>query len=143
MTEKLNLRGDERVLEIGTGSGYQAAVLAEIVDSVFTIEIVTGLARSAEKMFNELGYENIFVKAGDGYEGWQEHAPYDAVIITAAPPRIPEPLIDQLKDGGKLIAPVGDYFQELVLITKDKEKIRKKSLIPVRFVPMTGKIQKR
>ncbi len=139
MTESLNLKGHENVLEIGTGSGYQAAVLAEIVDSVFTIEIVPPLGRRAEKVLDELGYENICVRIGDGYQGWPEHAPFDAIVVTAAPAEIPQPLIDQLKPGGRMIIPVGDYYQELVLITKKQDgTISKKSVLPVRFVPMTG-----
>jgi len=141
MTEQLNLKKTDKVLEIGTGSGYQAAVLAEIADSVFTIEIVDVLAKRAEKTLTELGYKNVYVKSGDGYAGWGEHAPFDAIIITAAPPKIPQPLIDQLKIGGRLIAPVGKIFQELVLLKKTEKGIKKNKLLPVRFVPMTGKIQ--
>jgi len=142
MTESLQLKKNEKVLEIGTGSGYQAAVLGEIVDSVYTIEIVEPLLKSAEKKLDKLGYKNIFCKVGDGYLGWPEASPFDAIIITAAPPRIPEPLIDQLKEGGRMILPVGEWYQELVLITKKNGKISKKKLLPVRFVPMTGEIQK-
>ncbi|MBN2103730.1 protein-L-isoaspartate(D-aspartate) O-methyltransferase [bacterium] len=141
MTEALHLKKEDKVLEIGTGSGYQAAVLAEIADSVYTIEIVEPLAKSAQKKLDKLGYKNIFCKAGDGYLGWPEAAPFDAIIITAAPPRIPTPLIEQLKEGGRMILPVGEWYQELVLITKRDGKITKKKLLPVRFVPMTGEIQ--
>lgn len=143
MTEQLNLKGDERVLEIGTGSGYQAAILAEIVKEVYSIEIIETLSKRAEKLLSELGYKNIKLKCGDGYFGWKEYAPFDAIIITAAPPKIPEPLIEQLKVGGRLIAPVGDTYQELVLITKTEKGIIKESLIPVVFVPMRGEIEKR
>lgn len=142
MTEQLALKGEEKVLEIGTGSGYQAAVLAEIVKEVYTIEIIETLSKRAEKILTELGYKNIKFKVGDGYFGWEEFAPFDAIIITAAPPRIPQPLIDQLKIGGRLIAPVGDTFQELLLIKKTEKGIIKESLIPVVFVPMRGEIEK-
>ncbi len=140
MTEYLRLGEEDIVLEIGTGSGYQAAVLAEIVDTVYTIEIVDVLARRAEKTLERLGYENVLVKRGDGYAGWPEHAPYDAIIITAAPTKIPEPLMEQLKIGGFMILPLGDYSQELVLIEKNIKGFEQKTLLPVRFVPMTGEI---
>ncbi len=140
MTEYLRLEETDKVLEIGTGSGYQAAVLAEIVDSVYTIEIVDVLAESAEKTLDRLGYDNVLVKRGDGYAGWPEHAPFDAIIITAAPTKIPEPLKEQLKVGGSMILPLGDYSQELVLIEKNVKGYDQKSLLPVRFVPMTGEI---
>lgn len=141
MTEKLNLLPENKVLEIGTGSGYQAAVLAEMVDSVFTIEIVDVLAQRARKKLETMGYQNIFVKSGDGYKGWPENAPFDAIIITAAPTIIPEPLVEQLKTGGRLILPLGDYSQDLVLITKQETGISEQRLLPVRFVPMTGEIE--
>jgi protein-L-isoaspartate(D-aspartate) O-methyltransferase len=140
MTEYLRLEENDKVLEIGTGSGYQAAVLAEIVDSVYTIEIVDVLAESAEKTLERLGYDNVLVKRGDGYAGWPEHAPFDAIIITAAPTKIPEPLKEQLKVNGSMILPLGDYSQELVLIEKNIKGYDQKSLLPVRFVPMTGEI---
>jgi len=140
MTEYLGLEGNDKVLEIGTGSGYQAAVLAEIVDTVYTIEIVDVLAESAEKTLERLGYDNVLVKRGDGYAGWPEHAPFDAIIITAAPTKIPQPLKQQLKMGGFMILPLGDYSQELVLIEKNQKGFEQKSLLPVRFVPMTGEI---
>jgi protein-L-isoaspartate(D-aspartate) O-methyltransferase len=142
MTEALKLNGNEKVLEIGTGSGYQAAVLAEIVDRVYTIEIVESLGIQARGRLQKMGYKNIQCRIGDGYIGWPEEAPFDAVIVTAAPPEIPQPLIDQLKDGGRMIAPVGSWYQELIRITKKGNNIRKERLIPVRFVPMTGKAQK-
>jgi protein-L-isoaspartate(D-aspartate) O-methyltransferase len=141
MTEYLRLGNEDKVLEIGTGSGYQAAVLAEIVDTVYTIEIVDVLAKNAQRNLERLGYENVLVKRGDGYAGWPEHAPYDAIIITAAPTKIPEPLLEQLKVGGFMILPLGDYSQELVLIEKNSmTDFEQKTLLPVRFVPMTGEI---
>lgn len=140
MTEYLCLGEEDIVLEIGTGSGYQAAVLAEIADTVYTIEIVDVLAKRAEKTLKRLGYENVLVKRGDGYAGWPEHAPYDAIIITAAPTKIPQPLLNQLKIGGFMILPLGDYSQELVLIEKNIKGFEQKTLLPVRFVPMTGEI---
>ena len=146
MTEALKLGPDSRVLEIGTGSGYQAAVCAEIAQEVYTIEIVKGLAERAEKLLKELGYKNVFVKAGDGYFGWPEKAPFDAIIGTAAAERIPEPLIEQLKPGGRMILPfeTDSGFQYLVLVTKDeKGELHKKNVMPVRFVPMTGEVQKK
>ncbi|MEA3226851.1 MAG: protein-L-isoaspartate(D-aspartate) O-methyltransferase [Planctomycetota bacterium] len=145
MTEALQLNHDSRVLEIGTGSGYQAAVCAEIAQKVYTIEIVEELAMIAAKRLKDLGYPNVFVKAGDGYFGWPEHGPFDAIIGTAAAGRVPEPLIEQLKPGGRMILPEGSPhgFQYLVLITKDKDgKLHRKNVMPVRFVPMTGEVQK-
>ncbi|MCK5146003.1 protein-L-isoaspartate(D-aspartate) O-methyltransferase [bacterium] len=143
MTEKLQLKANERVLEIGTGSGYQAAILSKIVAEVYTIEIVNPLVPKAKLLFEKLQYNNIFVKAGDGLKGWPDKAPFDAIIITAAPPRILEELLDQLKDGGRMILPVGeDDYQELMLVEKNMGQIERKRLIPVRFVKMTGEIQK-
>jgi protein-L-isoaspartate(D-aspartate) O-methyltransferase len=141
MTELLGLKGGEKVLEIGTGSGYQAAVLAEIVEHVYTIEIICSLAETAEKRLREMEYENVTVRCGDGYQGWEEHAPFDGVIVTAAPDHIPQPLVDQLKVGAKLVIPVGDVFQELMVITKTETGIQKMNAIPVRFVPMTGEAE--
>ncbi len=145
MTDALKLRPDSKVLEIGTGSGYQAAVCAEIAREVYTIEIVEGLAKTAKERLKKLGYKNVFVKAGDGFFGWPDKGPFDAIIGTAAAKRIPKPLIEQLKPGGRMIIPTGSPygFQYLELITKDKEgKIRKIRVMPVRFVPMTGEVQK-
>lgn len=140
MTEVLDLDSTKKVLEIGTGSGYQAAVLAEICDSVYTIEIIDILVKRAEKLLSIMGYTNIKVKIGDGYQGWKEYVPFDAIIVTCAPLQIPQPLKDQLIEGGKMVIPVGMRFaQELVLLTKIKGKIRKTSIIPVRFVPMIRK----
>jgi protein-L-isoaspartate(D-aspartate) O-methyltransferase len=145
MTEALKLDPNLIVLEIGTGSGYQAAVCAEICREVYTIEIVEELAKTAKKRLKELGYPNVFAKAGDGFFGWPEHAPFDAIIGTAAAGRVPEALIEQLKTGGRMILPVEDRlgFQHLILITKDKQgKLQKRNVMPVRFVPMTGEVQK-
>jgi len=138
MTELLNLKGDEKVLEIGTGSGYQAAILGELADTVYTIEIVKPLAKRADSLLAAMGYENITVKHGDGYIGWEEHAPFDGIIITCAPPKVPQPLIDQLADGGRMVVPVGTFWQELLLIEKKDGELRETSVLPVRFVPMTG-----
>ena len=138
MTELLELKGDEKVLEIGTGSGYQAAILAELAKEVYTIEIIESLAFMANNRLLELGYQNIKVKAGDGYLGWPEVAPFDALIVTAAPDHIPKPLIDQLKEGGRMVVPVGSYTQELKKIIKRYGKIETTDIIPVIFVPMTG-----
>lgn len=143
MTELLGLKGGEKVLEIGTGSGYQAAVLAEIVDQVYTIEIICSLAETAEKRLKQMGYNNVTVRCADGYQGWEEHAPFDGIIVTAAPDHIPQPLVDQLKVGAKLVIPVGDVFQELMVITKTETGIKKMNAIPVRFVPMTGEAERR
>ena len=145
MTEALNLDPNDKVLEIGTGSGYQAAVCAEIAQEVYTIEILEELAKSAAKKLKELGYRNVFVRAGDGYLGWPEKAPFDAIIGTAAAGRVPPPLIEQLKPGGRMILPVeGRFgFQYLVLITKDnKGNLHRTNVMPVQFVPMTGQVEK-
>jgi protein-L-isoaspartate(D-aspartate) O-methyltransferase len=141
MTEQLELGKEDKVLEIGTGSGYQAAVLAEIVDSVYTIEIIDVLAKRARENLERLGYKNVFVKSGDGYAGWPEEQPFDVIIVTAAPERVPQPLVDQLKVGGRMILPLGNISQELVLIEKTEDGYTKRSLLPVRFVPMTGEIE--
>jgi protein-L-isoaspartate(D-aspartate) O-methyltransferase len=138
MTELLELKGDEKVLEIGTGSGYQAAILAELAKEVYTIEIIESLASTAQKRLSELGYQNIKVKAGDGYLGWPEAAPFDAIIVTAAPDHIPKPLVEQLKEGGRMVVPVGSYTQELKKIVKRSGKMETIDVIPVLFVPMTG-----
>ncbi len=145
MTEALMLKPTERVLEIGTGSGYQAAVLAEIASEVFTIEIREKLAEKSEKLLKSLGYKNIKVKHSDGYYGWKEHAPFDAIIITAAANHIPVPLIKQLKEGGRIILPLGSivYSQILTLATKNKGELDVVQMGGVRFVPMVGEVQKR
>ncbi len=141
MTEALHLDGDETVLEVGTGSGYQAAVLAEIASRVYSIEIVAPLARESGALLKDLGYTNVEVRAGDGYQGWPEAAPFDAIIVTAAAPRIPEPLKEQLRDGGRLILPVGDAWQELVVVTRRGDRYEEDRVLPVRFVPMTGEVR--
>lgn len=142
MSELAGVKPGSRVLEIGTGSGYQAAVLAEMGAEVYSVEILEPLARQAAGILERLGYRNVHVRHGDGYLGWPEAAPFDAVLITAAPPRVPEPLKEQLKTGGKLIAPVGVGEQELIVITRTGEKtFDTRPVIPVRFVPMTGKAQ--
>lgn len=137
MTELIAPTRTTRVLEIGTGSGYQAAVLAEICAEVFTIEIIPALAGPASDLLRQLGYKNIRVRTGDGWNGWPEEAPFDAIVVTAAADTIPPPLLDQLKDGGRMIIPVGPVFgaQNLVLVTKHDGKIRSRTLMPVRFVP--------
>jgi len=140
MTEVLELNVYDRVLEIGTGSGYQAAVLSEICDSVYTIELYESLGKRAAGLLDELGCKNVAVKVGDGYEGWEEHSPFDAIIVTCAPKNVPGPLKDQLREGGKMVIPVGElYAQELLLLTKEDDELREKYLIPVRFVPMKSK----
>lgn len=143
MTEKLAPKPTDRVLEIGTGSGYQAAILSGLVAEVYTIEIIAPLAGNAEKVLQRLKYKNIKLRAGDGYQGWPEAAPFDAIIVTCAPEKIPQPLIDQLKDRGRMIIPVGpSYDQRLYLLEKRGQQIQQQAVLPVRFVPMTGKAQK-
>lgn len=141
MTEALGLKGGETVLEVGTGSGYQAAVLALIAAHVYTIEIVEPLAEEAKQRLARLGYGNVQVRAGDGYRGWPEAAPFDAIMVTAAAPRIPEALKEQLKDRGRLILPVGDESQELVVVVRTANRFDERRVLPVRFVPMTGKVR--
>lgn len=141
MTQLLELKGNEKVLEIGTGSGYQAAVLAEIVEEVYTVEIYESLSKKSEKLLTGLGYRNIKFKVGDGYHGWEEHAPYDAIIVTCAPDHVPPPLLQQIKeDGGRIVIPVGGIWmvQTLMKIEKIEGKIKSKGIIGVRFVPMIG-----
>ena len=140
MTELLEVDRADKVLEIGTGSGYQAAILGELSDSVFTIEIIESLADQATKLLDELEYDHIAVRCGDGYVGWEEHAPFDAIIVTCAPPEIPQPLLDQLAEGGRMVIPVGTRWQELTLITNIKGELKRDKIIPVLFVPMTGKV---
>jgi protein-L-isoaspartate(D-aspartate) O-methyltransferase len=139
MTSVIKPKPEDKILEIGTGSGYQAAVLAEIVNEVYTIEIIPALAEQAEKKFQVLNYTNIHTRVGDGYHGWPEEAPFDAIVVTAAPDEIPMPLVDQLKEGGKLVIPVGPKYsvQSLQLVTKKKGKASVTNLFPVRFVPFT------
>ena len=137
MTEQLDPQPTDRVLEVGTGSGYQAAVLAGLVAQVYTIEIIDELARQAAADLKRLSYTNVHVRAGDGYQGWAESAPFDAVIVTCAPERVPQPLIDQLKEGGRLIVPVGPAsHQDLVLLRKRGSKLEQQAVLPVSFVPM-------
>ena len=139
MTEQLRLKPSDRVLEIGTGSGYQAAILAELMSEVYSIEIVEPLAKNAEATLQRLGYENVHVKIGDGYKGWPEAAPFDAIIVTCAPDKVPQPLVDQLKDDGRMVIPVGDRFaQELYLLEKKNGQLKQSATLPVRFVPMAG-----
>ena len=143
MTELLELQPSARVLEIGTGSGYQSAVLGRCASEVYSIEILPELAQGAAARLKELHYDNVTVKAGDGYRGWPEHAPFDGIIVTAAPERIPEPLLEQLASGGRMVIPVGGFFQELKVFHKGAAgKVTEKDIIPVRFVPMTGEVEK-
>jgi protein-L-isoaspartate(D-aspartate) O-methyltransferase len=139
MTELVTPDPDTRVLEIGTGSGYQAAVLAECAASVHTIEIVPELGERSRALLADLGYDNVHVRVGDGFDGWPEEAPFDAIVVTAAPSRIPQPLLDQLAVGGKLVIPVGATRQDLVVVTRTAEGYSRRTVTPVRFVPMTGK----
>ncbi len=139
MTEAAEVAPGEKVLEIGTGSGYQAAVLAELAKQVYTIEIIPELAEGARNLLHDLGYKNVEVKTGNGYEGWHEHAPFDAIVVTAAPDHVPQKLVEQLAVNGKMVIPVGSAFQEMVIITRNKAGVVERRTIPVRFVPMTGK----
>ena len=139
MTEQLRPKPSDRVLEIGTGSGYQAAILAELVSDVYSIEIVEPLAKNAEATLQQLGYKNVHLKIGDGYKGWSDAAPFDAIIVTCAPDKVPQPLIDQLKDGGRMVIPVGNTFaQELYLLEKKNGQLKQSATLPVRFVPMAS-----
>ena len=141
MTDLLNVNADSKVLELGTGSGYQAAILSRLVDQVFSIEIIKELGKQAKRRLAQLGYDNVEVNIGDGYYGWEQHAPFDGIVVTAAASHIPPPLIQQLKPGGKMIIPVGSQFmtQQLLLVTKDQDnQITSEHILPVRFVPVTG-----
>jgi protein-L-isoaspartate(D-aspartate) O-methyltransferase len=143
MTEQCDPKPTDKVLEVGTGSGYQAAVLAELVDKVYTIEIIDDLAKRAAADLKRLGYTNVYVRAGDGYTGWPEAAPFDAIIVTCAPDKVPPPLVEQLKEGGRMVIPVGPVGdQELVLLQKHGDKLERHAELPVRFVPMTRQSQK-
>jgi protein-L-isoaspartate(D-aspartate) O-methyltransferase len=143
MTEQLHPQPTDRVLEIGTGSGYQAAVLSELVKEVYTIEIIEPLARDASTRLARLGYKNAHVKIGDGYKGWPEVAPFDAIIVTCAPDKVPQPLTDQLRDGGRMIIPVGSVGdQQLYLLKKENGELEQRAILPVRFVPMAGEAAK-
>ncbi len=143
MTQTVDPKPGNRALEVGTGSGYQAAVLGELVQEVYTIEIIPVLAERAGKTLSELGYDNVEVRQGDGYQGWPEQAPFDIILITAAPEEIPQPLIDQLAEGGRLVVPVGPQgeIQTLTLVTKEKGEVQRTHITGVRFVPMTGEVQ--
>ena len=143
MSELLEVGPGSKVLEIGTGSGYQAAVLGAMGVEVFSIEIQPRLCEQAAATLQASGYSTVHVRCGDGYAGWPEEAPFDGVIVTAAPERIPEPLLEQLEDGGRLVIPVGSFYQELMVITQKGDELEERSVIPVRFVPMTGEIQRR
>jgi len=142
MTDLMEVKPGDRVLEIGTGSGYQAAVLAELAGTVYTVEIVEPLAREAAGRLKQLGYRNVVAKSGDGYQGWPEHAPFDAIMVTAAPREVPQPLIEQLKPGGRLVVPVGGQAngQDLLLIEKRPDgTVARRNILAVRFVPLTDK----
>ncbi len=143
MNYLIDVQEGERVLEIGTGSGYSAAVLSEMGADVYTIELLEPLATSAVERLEKLGYDNIKVKCGDGFFGWDEYAPFDGIVVTCAPGYIPQPLVDQLDVGGRMVIPVGDLFQELILLTKTAEGVIEDSILPVRFVPMKGEVEKR
>ncbi|MFN3840394.1 MAG: protein-L-isoaspartate(D-aspartate) O-methyltransferase [Cyclobacteriaceae bacterium] len=144
MTEALRVKPADRILEIGTGSGYQAAILAELCSEVYTIELEPVLGKRADSLLRLLNYRNVFVRIGDGYPGWPEAAPFDAIIVTCSPSHIPKPLEDQLKEGGRMIIPVGESsVQELVLVTKENGKLKRQSRLPVLFVPMRDKRGKR
>lgn len=141
MTSLLDLKKGDRVLEVGTGSGYQAAVISRIAREVYSIEIVPSVADQARKRLSALGYNNVEVRVGDGYQGWPAKAPFDAILLSAAPPKIPKPLMDQLRVGGKMVAPVGGFFQDLLVITKTADGVEKRTIIPVRLSPMTGRVR--
>lgn len=141
MTQLLRLTGKEKVLEIGTGSGYQTAILAELADKVYTVEIIEELSMDAQYLLKELGYKNIEFKIGDGYLGWEEFAPYDVIIVTCGPENIPQPLIDQLAEGGRLVIPVGTEFQTLTIVEKVNGKLKKSESIDCKFVPMIRKFR--
>ncbi|HYG63743.1 MAG TPA: protein-L-isoaspartate(D-aspartate) O-methyltransferase [Thermoanaerobaculia bacterium] len=144
MTSLLDVKPGDKVLEIGTGSGYQSAVLSRMGVEVYSIEILEPLGEQARKTLARLGYGNVHLRIGDGYKGWPAEAPFDAILLTAAPPEIPKPLLDQLKRGGKMVVPVGTFFQDLQVLTKHRDgSVEKKSVAAVRFVPMTGQAQER
>lgn len=143
MTDQLRPKQSDRVLEVGTGSGYQAAILAELVSEVYSVEIVEPLAKSAEAILQRLGYKNVRLKIGDGYQGWPEKGPFDAIIVTCAPDKVPQTLVDQLKDDGRMVIPVGDRFaQQLYLLEKKNGQLKQSATLPVRFVPMTREAAK-
>ena len=142
MTELMCLKGNEKVLEIGTGSGYQTAILAQLAGEVYTVEIIEGLSIIAKRLLDDLGYNNIKFKIGDGYSGWEDYAPYDAIIVTCGPSNVPEPLVDQLAEGGKLVIPVGVGCQTLTILEKIDGELKKTESIDCRFVPMTRKFSR-
>jgi protein-L-isoaspartate(D-aspartate) O-methyltransferase len=142
MTEALGLTGSERVLEVGTGSGYQAAILAELSQKVYSVEIIESLSRTAGEVLGQLGYDNVHLRVGDGYGGWPEKAPFQAIMVTAAPDHVPPALLEQLAPGGKMVLPVGRHYQDLVLIERRGEGFHRRKILPVRFVPMRGAAEK-
>jgi protein-L-isoaspartate(D-aspartate) O-methyltransferase len=142
MTEQLRLTGTERVLEIGTGSGYQAAVLSRLAGEVFSIEIRSELAAEATGRLKAIGATNVRIRTADGYYGWPEEAPFDAIVVTAAPEKVPEPLVAQLAPGGRMVIPVGGFYQELKVIERTPEGLRERSVLPVRFVPFVGEAER-
>ncbi|MBN2476965.1 MAG: protein-L-isoaspartate(D-aspartate) O-methyltransferase [Pirellulales bacterium] len=144
MTQLVRPKAEGRALDIGTGSGYQAAVLAELCKDVYSIEIVKPLAEEAKQQLKDLGYKNVTVRHGDGYRGWPEHAPFDVIIVAAAPDHVPQPLVDQLAPGGRLVIPVGDRWQSLVMIERQKDGgLRRETIAGVMFVPMTGEAEEK
>lgn len=141
MTSLLGLERGDKVLEVGTGTGYHAAILSRIAREVYSIEIDSTAAAQASKRLSGLGYPNVFVRHGDGYQGWPDKGPFDAILLSVAPPRVPKPLIDQLRVGGKMVVPVGGFFQDLLVITKTADGLEKRTVIPVRVAPMSGKVR--
>jgi protein-L-isoaspartate(D-aspartate) O-methyltransferase len=141
MTSLLDLDRGDKVLEVGTGTGYHAAILSRIAREVYSIEIDSTAASQASKRLSGLGYPNVFVRHGDGYQGWADKGPFDAILLSVAPPRVPKPLIDQLRVGGKMVVPVGGFFQDLLVITKTADGLEKRTVIPVRVAPMAGKVR--
>jgi protein-L-isoaspartate(D-aspartate) O-methyltransferase len=141
MTSLLDLQKGDKVLEVGTGSGYHAAVLARLAREVYSVEIVPPVASQARQRLQALGYHNIEIRVGDGYQGWAEKAPFDAILLAVAPPHIPQPLIDQLRVGGRMVVPVGGLLQDLLVITKTADGLEKRTVIPVKLAPMTGKVR--
>lgn len=141
MTSLLDLDKGDKVLEVGTGTGYHAAILSRIAREVYSLEIDSTAASQASKRLSGLGYPNVYVRHGDGYQGWPDKGPFDAILLSVAPPRVPKPLIDQLRVGGKMVVPVGGFFQDLLVITKTADGLEKRTVIPVRVAPMAGKVR--